>query len=137
MVRQYLHDFVRKNPRHHLSTKLASVSGLTEVMRLASTDSRCHIKSDVFDARIDTVAVEIPGGLDGQKYAAMDLTTGLVRQATPGDFLSKTMEAPFIPSATCPRFLTFLNQITGDDGELRDALQIAFGYAMFGHVQDQ
>ena len=137
VVLQYLHNFVRKNPRHPLSTKLASITGVTEVMRLASTDSRCHIKSDVFDARVDTVAVEIPDGMGGQKYAAMDLTTGLVRQATPGDFLSKTMEAPFIPSATCPRFLTFLDQISGDDSELREALQIAFGYAMFGHVQDQ
>lgn len=137
VVLQYLHNFVRKNPRHPLSTKLASITGVTEVMRLASTDSRCHIKSDVFDARVDTVAVEIPDGMGGQKYAAMDLTTGLVRQATPGDFLSKTMGVPFIPSATCPRFLTFLDQISGDDSELREALQIAFGYAMFGHVQDQ
>lgn len=45
--------------------------------------------------------------------------------------------APFIPDAKCPRFLTFLSQITGEDGQLLEALHIAFGYAMFGHVRDQ
>ena len=137
VVRQYLQDFVRENPRHPLSTRLASIAGMTEVMRFASTDSRCHIRSDVFDARVDTVAVEIPEGMGGQKYAAMDLTSGVVRQAMPGDFLSKPMGAPFILGANCPRFLTFLSQITGEDDQLLEALHIAFGYAMFGHVRDQ
>ena len=47
------------------------------------------------------------------------------------------MGAPFISGANCPRFLTFLSQITGEDVQLREALHIAFGYAMFGHVRDQ
>lgn len=137
MVRKYLHEFVRNNPRHPLCTKLASSAGLTEVMRLASTDARCHISSDTFDARVDTVAVEIPGGLGSAKFAAVELSTGQIRAAVPGDYFSRKMGVPYILGATCPKFLAFLEQIADGDAELIETLHIAFGYAMFGHVQDQ
>lgn len=137
VVRRYMQNFVDNNSRHQLINKLSSHSGLLELMKLARTDGLFHFDPKVFDARPDVVGVEIINPTGAKGVAALDLTTGQLRPAEPGDYLTKTMGVPYVPGAQCPLFTNFIQQIANGDDELAEALQVAFGYAMFGHVKDQ
>jgi P4 family phage/plasmid primase-like protien len=51
--------------------------------------------------------------------------------------LSRLAGATYDPSATCPLWMTFLEQITVGDTDLADFLQLAVGYTLYGHTNEQ
>ncbi len=137
VVREFLQRFITQQPKHHLVAKCASAAGISELLRLACTDSRFHITPEVFDATPELIGLRYLASMGNPDIKTLDLRSGAVRSSLPTDYLTKTVGVQYDPQALCPRFMSFLDEISDGDGEMVEALQIAFGYALFGHVREQ
>lgn len=137
VVREFLQRFITQQPKHHLVAKCASAAGISELLRLACTDSRFHITPEVFDATPEIIGVRCLASMGNYEIKTLDLRSGAVRPSLPTDYLTKTVGVQYDPQAPCPRFMSFLDEISDGDIEMVEALQIAFGYALFGHVREQ
>ncbi|AXC15749.1 DNA primase/helicase, phage-associated [Acidisarcina polymorpha] len=75
--------------------------------------------------------------LIGVRNGVVDLQSGRVRAGCPEDRLTLQTSAAFDPSAQCPRFETFLNDVFCGDDELIRYVQKAIGYSLTGEVGEQ
>ena len=62
----------------------------------------------------------------------VDLRTGTLRRADPGDMLTRCTSVTPAERADCPRWLRFLNDATQGDAELIAYLQRFAGYSLTG-----
>jgi putative DNA primase/helicase len=67
----------------------------------------------------------------------VDLKTGRMQQPRRQDLLTKRLDVPYDPRATCPRWQQFLHEIMNKNQALIDYLQRAVGYSLTGSVQEQ
>lgn len=95
----------------------------------------------VKDAGADkTITVQMDA-FDRDKYlfnchnGTINLRTGEFRPHTPDDRLTKLTEVDYDPDATCPRWLTFMDEVFEGDKERTKYLQKAVGYAMSGDTR--
>jgi len=137
VVREFLQRFISQQPKHHLVAKCASAGGISELLRLACTEPKFHINPEIFDAAPELIGLRYPASMGHPEIGTINLVDGTVRPSLPSDYLIKTAGVQYEPQATCPGFMSFLNEISDGDAEMVKALQIAFGYAMFGHVREQ
>jgi putative DNA primase/helicase len=104
---------------------LYKVNGRETIRRAASETAAMRIESNrAFDLDPDVLAT--PGGV-------VDLRTGTLRRATPGDMLSKRTAVAPVDEPT-PRWLQFLNEATGGDPDFVSYLQRVLGYALTGNT---
>ena len=113
---------------------------LNESAKRAITSSRSHaavVRVTSYDAGIaatidqwdkDPWVMSTPAGV-------IDLKTGEVRHPRREDYQSQI--AAVSPSGECPRWLTFLKEVTGDNQELEDYLQRLAGYLLTGVTTEQ
>lgn len=73
----------------------------------------------------------------GVKNGVIDLCTGKIREGKPSDLITMHTDVVFDPSARCPRWLSFLNDIFGGDQELIDYVHRAVGYCLAGLTIEQ
>jgi len=73
----------------------------------------------------------------GCENGVLDLRTGDLRPGDPGDMLTKSVGYDFDPSAPCPRWLRFLDEVFGGDRDLIGFLQRAVGYSLTGDTREQ
>ena len=66
----------------------------------------------------------------------IDLRTGELRESDTEDLITKQVPVLFDLSATCPRWITFLERVIPDSG-LRLYLQKAVGYSLTGQTTEQ
>ena len=92
--------------------------------------ARHHLSVDhgKLDAEPDTI---------NARGNVIDLRTGNVRRTQPRDYITKSMDADYEPSALCPQFDAFLDRIMKGSLELKDYLQRAVGYSLTGHTREQ
>lgn len=107
------------------ASAIASAKTVAAVERLARADRRLAATVDQWDA--DPWALNTPDGV-------VDLRTGRRRRHDPGDHMTKI--AAVGPGGDCPRFLAFLDRITGRDAELQAYLRRAIGYALTGDTRE-
>ena len=95
----------------------------------------------VKDAGADkTITVQMDA-FDRDKYlfnchnGTINLRTGEFRPHTPDDRLTKLTEVDYDPDATCPRWLTFMDEVFEGDKDRIRYLQKAIGYAMSGDTR--
>lgn len=81
-----------------------------------------------FDA--DEWLLNTPGGV-------VDLRTGLLREALPEDYCSKLTKVAPSETEACPRWLQFIDEITGGDKEFAAYLKCVAGYSLTGSVRDE
>lgn len=94
----------------------------------ARRDTRVSTTAEVWDA--DPFLLGTPGGV-------VDLRSGKLRKARPGDHITKiTGPAPAAPGATCDAWLAFLDQATGRDVGLIRFLQQWCGYCLTGSTRE-
>ena len=93
--------------------------------RLARADRRLAATIDQWDA--DPWLLNTPDGV-------VDLRTGNIRPHGPIDYMTKITAVG--PRGDCPRFLAFLDRITGGDSELVAYLQRVLGYALTGLTRE-
>jgi putative DNA primase/helicase len=108
-----------------IASTIASAKTVAAVERLAKADRRLAATADQWDA--DPWLLNTPDGV-------VDLRTGRRRRHDPGDHMTKI--AAVGPSGDCPRFLAFLDRITGRDAELQAYLRRALGYALTGDTRE-
>jgi len=100
---------------------IASAKTVAAVERLARADRRIAATIDQWDA--DPWLLNTPNGV-------VDLKSGDLHPHRPGDYLTKVTAVA--PQGDCPRFLAFLNRITGKDSALIAYLRRVLGYSLTG-----
>jgi len=95
---------------------------------LAESEPGIPITPDQLDA--NPWLLNCPNGV-------LDLQTGKLREHRREDYLTKIIPIEFTESATCPRWIEFLNQIMDGNQNLIDFLQKAVGYSMTGDTREQ
>lgn len=63
----------------------------------------------------------------------LELETGLFREPDPNDYCTIQQKYPYIPSATCPAWEKFIDQITAEDERRKEILQYIPGYILFSN----
>jgi putative DNA primase/helicase len=106
-------------------TALASAKTVAAVERLARSDRRIAATIDQWDA--DPWLLNTPDGV-------VNLQTGTKRAHQATDYMTKITAAG--PRGDCPRFLAFLERITGSDPELIAYLRRVLGYALTGITRE-
>jgi putative DNA primase/helicase len=67
----------------------------------------------------------------------LDLTTGELRQSQSVDLITRATAVNYLPSAKCPRWLRFLDEIFDADRKLIQFVRRAVGYSMTGDTREQ
>ena len=95
------------------------------VERMARTDRAHAVTQAIWDR--DPMLLGAPGG-------TLDLRTGVVRRPDPADFITRQVTIAPAANATCPRWLAFLDEVTGGDAEMIRFLQQWCGYCLTGET---
>lgn len=105
---------------------LLKAATIAAVERLARSDRAYAATVDQWDA--DPWLLNTPGGI-------IDLSTGIVGEHTPAAYC--TMMTTVAPLPTdCPRWRSFLADVTKEDAELMAFLQRVLGYTLTGRTTD-
>jgi len=73
----------------------------------------------------------------GVKNGVVDLKTGVFRGGQREDWITKQVGCDYDPSATCSRWLQFLDEVMCGDVEMIDYLHRALGYSLTGDMREQ
>jgi putative DNA primase/helicase len=124
-----LQVYEESNLRRDWKAHLRSAHFPASVVRIAVTEIE-HLKfADCFDVNPDLLG--IPGG------RVVELRTGVIRDARPADYISKSTTVAPDSTIEPVRFLRFLNEITKDDPKLVAYLLRLFGYLLTGHMTEE
>jgi putative DNA primase/helicase len=107
------------------AAQLASGKAIFAVERLARADRRLAARVDQWDA--DPWLLNTPTGV-------VDLRTGEIGKHGQLHYCTKMTAAG--PGDDCPRFLAFLNRVTGGSAELIAYWRRVFGYALTGTTSE-
>lgn len=114
------------------SSKLAKeygrISTCFGIDRLAGTDKRVAVLAEEFDQ--DPMLLGTPGG-------TVDLVTGELRAPDPHDLISRTTVVAPSGDGRPPRWLAFLREATGKNGQMIAYLQHLAGYCLTGLISEQ
>lgn len=66
----------------------------------------------------------------------VDLRTGILHPHSPADMLTQIAPVVYVPDATCPRWLRFVEEVFPGDPELQDYYQTWLGMCATGEVRD-
>jgi putative DNA primase/helicase len=72
----------------------------------------------------------------GTPGGTVDLRTGEMRKAVPGEMITKITAVAPAAAPDCPTWLRFLKRVTGESTELQDYLQRAGGYCLTGLIAE-
>jgi len=111
--------------KQKIASALASAKTVAAIERLAKADRRLAATIDQWDA--DPWLLNTPEGV-------IDLRTGARRPARPDDYLTKITAVA--PGGSCPRFLSFLDEITAGDAALVAYIRRVFGYGLTGDTRE-
>lgn len=67
----------------------------------------------------------------------LDLQTGKLHSHNPSDFLTMLAGTSYDPSAKCPRWLEFIDEITEGNKDLARYIQKVLGYALSGDISEE
>lgn len=109
-----------------------------ELLKAAESDPLLSINSNSFVQDANVLSVRLPEVSEAiQRHAIIYLDTGKRKLASPSDMVLRVAGAPYIPKAKATRWNEFINQITVGDTDLADFLQLAVGYTLYGHTNEQ
>lgn len=110
-----------KNPDPSFVNKSLSGAKLAVAVNLAKHSIHHTVTPEMLDRR--------PFDLNVYN-GTIDLSTGELRKASPGDHNTKLCPVSYDPQATCPRWMQFLSEIFLGDTELVRYMQQAVGYSL-------
>jgi putative DNA primase/helicase len=97
------------------------------VERFAQADRVFAVSANHWDQ--DPWLLATPGG-------TVNLKTGLLRTAQRSDHITRCTSVTPSPTADCPRWLRFLDEVTGSDPEMIAFLQRWIGYCLTGDIKE-
>jgi putative DNA primase/helicase len=124
----------------------ASLSGEeneAEIKWAMETQSRARLEAMIELAKSEYPIFDSGEGWDsdpmllGVANGVIDLRAGTLRDGRPEDKITLHTDIPFIPSAQCPRFIQFLEEIFGNGTDLIEYIQRVVGYSLTGDVTEQ
>ena len=124
-AREVCRDAAARCNRGKTANAIASAKTVYAVERLARSDRKIAATVGQWDA--DPLQLNTPQGV-------VDLTTGQERPHIPEDYCTKITAVG--PQGDCPRFLAFLDRITGGDSELVAYIQCVLGYGLSGLTRE-
>jgi putative DNA primase/helicase len=124
-IRMLCHKVSLKADSTNLAARIASHKTISSVERIARADKKIATSANDWDA--DAWLLNTPGG-------TIDLRSGHMRPHAREDRITKITAAT--PKGDCPRWRTFLDDITGGDKELQSYLQRMVGYCLTGSTQE-
>jgi putative DNA primase/helicase len=114
----------------HLKWALSSESSRSRTAMIDLSRSEDGIPARPEDFDRDPWLLKVLNG-------TLDLRTGKLRPHDRRDMISKMAPVAYDPTATCPLFLEWLNEIMLGRGELVTFLQRAIGYSLTGKVSER
>lgn len=72
----------------------------------------------------------------GTPHGTIDLHTGIQREASQLDYITKLTAVDPAPASGCPKWLAFLEEATGGDPSLQRYMQQIAGYALTGDITE-
>lgn len=133
-VRQWQHDALdmpdraRREDSVKFTLSLERRDRLTNLLALAKTMTPIAHPGTGWDA--DPYLLAVANGV-------VDLRTGRLRPGRPEDGVTLQTAVPFDPSATCPRWLRFIEDIFGGHADLQRFVWAAVGYSLTGLTSEQ
>lgn len=123
LIRTLSHDQTAGDRR-----RLGTLKFARGVEGFCRTDQRIVVARNHWDADIDIIGT--PSGV-------VDLMTGEMFDPDPSDFITRSVAVDPAIATLCPRWLAFLNQITGHDAALKEFLRQWAGYCLTGQTREQ
>jgi putative DNA primase/helicase len=117
----------KKQLRKHARNSL-NIARIKAMITLAEVDPRITVEAKDLDAE---------SCLFNCKNGTIDLRTGELLLHDPERLITKISPVNYIPATEAQLFVKFLETITGQDKDLIDYLQVVFGYAMTGRINEQ
>lgn len=123
-------DDDRRARNRHVAwgVKSQSAGALSAMERVAQ--SRPEVVAAVEDFDADDMIIACRNGV-------IDLRTGVLREATRDDLVTKNTDVIYDPDADLSRWLTFLNEALEGDQTLIEYVQRAAGYSLTGSTQEE
>ena len=107
------------------------------------SENRTRLDALLYLAQSERPIADTGQGWDADPYllacpnGVVDLRTGSLRPGRQTDRLTMMAGVPFDPSATCSRWLRFLDEVFAGNQELVDYIQRAIGYSLTGDTSEQ
>ena len=115
-----------------------STGTVRELLNLAELDPAISVGTNAFDQIPTKFCVELAIKNETVPcYAVLNLVSKNAKLIKPEDMMLKVSKAGYSKNASCPLWLNFLSEVTRSDSELVDFLQMAVGYTLFGHANEQ
>lgn len=134
-ARKWAHEVIGANPDYlnrkkwqDFTLKLEKRSELVSMVTTARALEPITVGANQWN--LDPWLLGCPNGI-------VDLRNGTIRSGVPTDGISQQTGAPFDPSAQCPRWLTFLDEVFEGDLGLIDFVHKALGYSLTGDMREQ
>jgi putative DNA primase/helicase len=125
LARAIARDFANACDKEGSARKIASAGTVAAIEKLARADRRHAMTADDWDK--DPWLLNTPGGI-------VELRTGKMLPHDPDRYITKITAAA--PGGMCPRWATFLEEITGGNKELQQFLQRIAGYSLTGSTRE-
>lgn len=115
-----------------------SAASARELLRTVESDPALSIKLTAFDSIPNHIGVKLPAISEGiERYGVINLKSHKFKYALPKDMVLKVAGAVYDPDATCELWDEFIKEITLEDSDLAEFLQLAVGYTLYGHTDEQ
>jgi P4 family phage/plasmid primase-like protien len=125
LTRLLLRQAAAGTTKNSIARALGDASTVAAVERLARSDRRLAATTTRWDAGAHLL--NTPAGV-------IDLRSGAVLAHDPGRYMTKITAVA--PGGSCPRWLAFLDRITGGDRALQAYLQRMVGYCLTGSTRE-
>jgi putative DNA primase/helicase len=108
-----------------------------------ASESRMRLEAALALAQAERPIADSGEGWDANPWllavanGVVDLRTGALRDGRPDDRITMHSSVPYIPEATCHRWLAFLREVFGDDDELIDFIWRACAYSLTGLTNEE
>lgn len=128
-ARETCRDLARDvDPEDKLKATLARAATAAAVERFAQSDRAFAVTSATWDR--DPWLLGTPGG-------TVELRTGTLRPARPNDYITKAAAVAPAARVECPRWLRFMDEVTGGNADLIRFLQQWSGYCLTGDTREE
>jgi putative DNA primase/helicase len=134
VVRQLCHDAlaIDDKDRREATLKFAlrseSDHGIRALLNRAAAEDGIPVRVNDLDA---------DGWLLNVQNGTINLCTGQLGPHNPENCISKLAPVRFDPTARCPRWLQFLNEIFAPHPDLLDFVQRSVGYSLTGDIREE
>ncbi len=121
-------DFISGKQIKNFAQNACGPSAITKAISMLDTCSGVTVDASEFDT--DTLRVNVQNGI-------LDLKTGKLVPHDPAFRSIRIANANYNPAASCPTFMKFLKDISNNNDELSDYLQVLSGYFFTGLTREQ